>query len=175
MLFNQSCLRDIRPLLHRQIAICHKNIICLYPISTTQFISCSIISTSVYLQSWHRSVEPWLKTAKVPITGFNNYYMHMIVHAVLATIFHVVDIFSDSGYSIYFLLFFPFNINHVLCINFVMVNFIVCDTCLLCIWCGTLGRRRGCVYNVGRSLFVCNCIVGTPMRVLHAACLNDNW
>ena len=29
-----------------------------------------------------------------------------------------------------------------------MVNF----TCLLCFVCGTLGRWRGCVYNVGRPL-----------------------
>ena len=48
------------------------------------------------------------------------------------TVFHVADIFSDSGYSIYFLLFFPFNNTHVFCIHFVMVNFLLCDTCLLC-------------------------------------------
>ena len=28
------------------------------------------------------------------------------------------------------------------------------------------------VYNVGSPLFVCACIVGTPVCVLHAGCLN---
>ncbi len=52
-----------------------------------------------------------------------------------------------------------------------MVNF----TCLLCSVCGTLGRWWGCVYNVGRPLFVCAYIVGTPVYVHHAGCLYDDW
>ena len=48
--------------------------------------------------------------------------------ALLAHVFHVVDIFSDSVYTIYFLLFFPFKNNHVLFVLFVMVNFLLCDT-----------------------------------------------
>ena len=39
--------------------------------------------------------------------------VHIIVHAVLVTVFDVAYIFSDSGYSIYFLLFFPFNNNNI--------------------------------------------------------------
>ena len=31
------------------------------------------------------------------------------------------------------------------------------------------------VCNVGSPLFVCACFVGTPVCVLHAGCLNDNW
>ena len=31
------------------------------------------------------------------------------------------------------------------------------------------------VYNVCRPLFVCTCFVGTPVCVLHAGCLNENW
>ena len=33
---------------------------------------------------------------------------NIIVHAVLSTVFHVADLFSDSCYYMYFLLFFPF-------------------------------------------------------------------
>ena len=50
----------------------------------------------------------------------------------LATVFLVTEIFSDSFYSIYVLLFFRFNNNHDVCIPFVMANFILCYTCLLC-------------------------------------------
>ena len=31
------------------------------------------------------------------------------------------------------------------------------------------------VYNVGSPLFVCACFMATPVGVLHAGCLNDNW
>ena len=31
------------------------------------------------------------------------------------------------------------------------------------------------VYNVDSPLFVCACFVDTPVCVLHAGCLNDNW
>ena len=48
--------------------------------------------------------------------------------ALLATVFLVAEIFSDSCYSIYFLLFFRFNNNHDVCILFVMANFILCYT-----------------------------------------------
>ena len=96
--------------------------------------------------------------------------------ALLATVFHVAEIFSDSGYSIYFLLVFPFNNNHVLCILFVMVNFLLCDTCLLCTVYDSLQRVGGVdVYNVGSPLFVRACFVGTHVCVLHAGCPNDNW
>ena len=53
--------------------------------------------------------------------------------------------------SIYFLLFFPFNNNHVLCIIFVMVNFLLCNTCLLCTVCGSVCRWRGCI-QYGQSI-----------------------
>ena len=55
-----------------------------------------------------------------------------------------------------------------------MVNF----KCLLCFACGTLGRWRGCVYNVGRPLFVCACIVGTSVCVsimLDACMTTDSY
>ena len=60
--------------------------------------------------------------------------------ALLATVFLVAEIFSDSFYSIYFLLFFRFNNYHDVCIPFVMANFILCHTCLLCTVCDYLGR-----------------------------------
>ena len=56
--------------------------------------------------------------------------------ALLATVFLVAEIFSDSCYSIYVLLCLTFNNNHDVCILFVMVNFILCYTCLLCNVCG---------------------------------------
>ena len=31
------------------------------------------------------------------------------------------------------------------------------------------------VYNVGSPCFVSACFLGTPVCVLHAGCLNDNW
>ena len=65
--------------------------------------------------------------------------------ALLATVFLVAEIFSDSFYSIYLLLFFRFNNNHDVCIPFVMVNFILCYACLLCTVCDYLGRWRRCM------------------------------
>ena len=72
----------------------------------------------------------------------------LVVSALLATVFLVADIFSDSWYSIYFLLFFPFNNNHDVRILLVMVNFILCYTCLLCTVCCCLGRWRRCIQCV---------------------------
>ena len=44
------------------------------------------------------------------------------------------------------------------------ISFIMCDTCLLCLgavpWVGGVD-----VYTVGSPLFVCACIVGTPVCV----------
>ena len=61
------------------------------------------------------------------------------MHALLANVFHVADIFSDSGYSIYLFLCFRFNNNHILwCIHFVMFSFLLSDTCLLCTVCAVL-------------------------------------
>ena len=48
------------------------------------------------------------------------------------------------------------NNNHVLCILFVMVNFLLCDTCLLCTVCGSLDRWSGCI-QCGQSI-VCLCL-----------------
>ena len=31
------------------------------------------------------------------------------------------------------------------------------------------------VYSVDSQVSVCACFVGTPVCVLHAGCLNDNW
>ena len=53
--------------------------------------------------------------------------------ALLATVFLVAEIFSDSFYSIYLFLFFRFNNNHDECIPFVMANFILCY--LLIVYC----------------------------------------
>ena len=71
--------------------------------------------------------------------------------ALLATVFHVADIFSDSGYTIYFLLFVPFNNNYVLYIIFIIVNFLLFGTCLLCTVCDYFGRWRGCL-QCGQSI-----------------------
>ena len=91
--------------------------------------------------------------------------------ALFATVFLVAEIFSDSFYSIYSLLFFRFNNNHDVCIPFVMANFILCYTCLLCtIIC--VGGIDVC--NVDCPLFVCARFVDTPLCVPHAGCLNDN-
>ena len=72
--------------------------------------------------------------------------------ALLATVFLVAEIFSDSFYSIYF----RFNNNHDVCIPFVMANFILWYTCLLCaiIWVGGVD-----VCNVDSPLFVCACFM----------------
>ena len=57
-----------------------------------------------------------------------------------------------------------------------MANLILSSTCLLCdlydtmIWVGGVD-----VCNLGSQLSVFACFVGTPVCVLHAGCLNDNW
>ena len=44
-----------------------------------------------------------------------------------------------------------------------------------CVLCAVLWIGGVDVYNVDSPLFVCACIMGTPVGVLHAGCLNDNW
>ena len=94
--------------------------------------------------------------------------------ALLATVFHVADIFSDFGYSTYFLLFFLVIIIFffVLFLLWLTSYYVVHAYCVMCtmIWVGGVD-----VYNVGSRLSVCACFVGTPVCVLHAGCLNDNW
>ena len=99
--------------------------------------------------------------------------------ALLETVFHVADIFSDFGYSIYsiyFLLFFPSIIIFffVFCLLW-LTSYYVVGIHAYCVvrtinWVGGVD-----VCNVGSPLFVCACFVGTPVCVLHAGCLNDNW
>ena len=67
------------------------------------------------------------------------------------------------------------NNNHVSCIHFVMVNFLLCDTRLLYIVCDSFGRWRGCL-QCGQSIVCLPLFRGhTCVCVLHAGCLNDNW
>ena len=44
-----------------------------------------------------------------------------------------------------------------------------------CVMCAVLWVGGVDAYIVGRPLLVCACYVGTPVCVLHAGCLNDNW
>ena len=44
-----------------------------------------------------------------------------------------------------------------------------------CVLCAVLWVCGVDVHNVGNPLFVCACFMGTPVCVLHAGCLNDNW
>ena len=80
--------------------------------------------------------------------------------ALLATVFHTTYICNDSGYSLYSLLFFTFNNNHVLCM--------LCDTCLLCTVCDSLGRWRGCI-ECGQSI-VCLSLFRGHTCVCACAC-----
>ena len=105
--------------------------------------------------------------------------IHIILFALLETVFHVADIFSDFGYSIYsiyFLLFFPSIIIFffVFCLLW-LTSYYVVGIHAYCVvrtinWVGGVH-----VCNMGSPLFVCACFVGTPVCVLHAGCLNDNW
>ena len=91
----------------------------------------------------------------------SNFFMSQKYSVILVTLF----------ISFYFL---PFNNNHVLCILLLWLNsyYVIHAYCVMCtvIWVGGV-----VVYNVGSPLFVCACFMGTPVCVLHAACLNDNW
>ena len=64
--------------------------------------------------------------------------------------------FGYSIYSIYFLLFFPLIIIFFFVFLFVMANFLLCNTCLLCSMYNYLGRWRGCM-QFGQSI-VCLCL-----------------
>ena len=95
--------------------------------------------------------------------------------ALLATVFLVAEIFSDSFYSIYLLLFFRLNNNHDVCISVFLLLWLtsyyaILAYCVLCaiIWVGGVD-----VCNVDCPLFVCVCFVDTPVCVPHAGCRND--
>ena len=76
----------------------------------------------------------------------------------------------------YSLLFFPSTID-------VIFFFVVCLLCLSSYYVVHAYRVVRTIHwvggvdvcNVGSPLFVCACFVGTPVCVLHAGCLNDNW
>ena len=87
----------------------------------------------------------------IQLCKVSTYWFILILFALLETVFHVADIFSDFGYyidSIYFLLFFPLIIIFFFCTLFVMANFLLCSTCLLCSMYDYLGRGRGCMQCV---------------------------
>ena len=44
-----------------------------------------------------------------------------------------------------------------------------------CVMCPVLWVGGVDVYNVDSPLLGCACFVDTPVCVLHAGCLNDNW
>ena len=105
--------------------------------------------------------------------NLNNSLEWTMSFALLATVFHAVDIFSDFGYSTYFLLFF------LLIIIFFFVLFLLWLTSYYvvnayCVMCTVIWVDGVDVYNVGSQLSVCACFVGTPVCVLHTG-LNDNW
>ena len=78
-----------------------------------------------------------------------------------------------SFYSIFLPFFLPLIII-TLCISFAMVNYYVLYAyrvlCAVVLWVGGVD-----VCNVGIPLSGCACFVGSPVSVLHAGCLNDNW
>ena len=79
--------------------------------------------------------------------------------------FHVAEIFSDSGYSIFISLYFFLLIIimfNVFILLWLTSYYVIHGYCVLCIVYGSLGRWRGCVYNVGRPspLCVCACVMG---------------
>ena len=96
--------------------------------------------------------------------------------ALLATVFLVAEISSDSFYSMNLLLFFRFNNNHDVCIPFVMANFILCYRGLLayCVLCAIIWVGGVDVCNVDCPWSVCACFVDTAVCVPHAGCRNYN-
>ena len=56
-----------------------------------------------------------------------------------------------------------------------MTTYYVIGLLAYCVVCAVLWVGGVDVYNVDSPLFVCTCFVDTPVCVLHAGCLNDNW
>ena len=75
--------------------------------------------------------------------------------------------FSDSGYSIDFLLSMFFLLIIIMFSVFFLLRltsyFVIHAYCVLLLWVGGMD-----VYNVGSPLFVCACFMGRRVCVLHA-------
>ena len=91
--------------------------------------------------------------------------------SLLATVFHLADIFSASGYSIYFLLFLLLIII-MFCVLFLLwlTFYYVIDA-----YCVRFFGSVAWMYTMWAVHFLSALVSWAHLYVLRAGCLNDNW